>query len=135
MNKATTMKASFKGSNLTDFIDQKGCDVTIERGGKLTVFSVWCDAIEPTHRTVRVMQNDSDGELLIVTVEESDYKVPSVTYSDNKSYCYITFNSVSIHIKLEDEGVVVDVWDSSDAIAAVDTTYLFYNELNGSCII
>ena len=123
------MKASFKGSNLTDFIDQKGCDVTIERGGKLTVFSVWCDAIEPAERTVRVRQND-ERELLIVTVDKLDYKVPSVTYSDNKSYCYITFNSVSVHLNLDDEGVVVDVWDSPDAIAVVDTTYLFYNELD-----
>ena len=124
------MNALFKGSNLTDFSCQKGCDVTIEScEGKLTVFSVWCDAIEPAERTVRVRQND-ERELLIVTVDKLDYKVPSVTYSDNKSYCYITFNSVSVHLNLDDEGVVVDVWDSPDAIAVVDTTYLFYNELD-----
>tara|TARA_B100000809_G_scaffold240744_1_gene263340 strand:+ start:829 stop:1215 length:387 start_codon:yes stop_codon:yes gene_type:complete len=118
----------FKPEELTDYDDQKGANITLEIDGNESVFSVWIDVLDEGNTTLRVIQ-DFEEDILTYTVEPEDFKIPEVTYSDDKAYCYITFNGHSVHIKLDDECVVFDVWDSSDEDGAVDSTYIDYNKL------
>lgn len=123
------MNTKFTQTKLTDFKLQKGCYISINDGDTETILSVWCDTSEDNNTTLRVTEN-YDNEILIVTVDHADFTRPTISYSDDNSYCYVTFNNHSVHIKLADEGVVFDVWDSeNDEEGSVESTYLFYDEL------
>lgn len=123
------MKAQFVQQKLTDFERQKGCNITIKSEDTETLFNIWCDTLEADQTTIRVTENN-DGELLIVTASNVDFKLPTVSYSDDKTFCYITFYNNSVHIKLNEEGIVFDVWDSTDEEnGSIESTYLYYGEL------
>jgi hypothetical protein len=119
---------NFKPEELVDYEDQKGANITLEIEGNESVFSVWIDILEEGNTTLRVI-HDFEDDILVHTVELEDFKIPEVTYSDDKTYCYITFNGHSVHVKLDDECVVFDVWDSSNEDGTANSTYIGYNEL------
>jgi hypothetical protein len=122
------MSASFKHIKLTQFAGQKGCDITIVHKGAKSIFNVWCDTLEPAHSTIRVT-HDNDVELLVVTVDKSDFKLPAITYSDDKLYCYLTFSHHCVHIQLDDEAILFDVRDLTDGKDdSIDSVYFRYNE-------
>lgn len=51
---------------------------------------------------------------------------------DQHEYVYVTWEGGSVQVKFDDEGVVVDVWDSAQE-NCVGTTAVEYNELKGPC--
>lgn len=111
------------------FEKQKGVNLQVEYEGELTTFNVWADSTDEDNPTIRVRINNEADNLLITTVEHDDIKEPVVTFSDDRSYSYVTFNKTSLHIKLGDEGVVLDVWDAnSDINGSIDSNYVLYQE-------
>jgi hypothetical protein len=123
------MTTTFKPEELTDYDDQKGANITLDIDGHDAVFSVWIDVLDEDNTTLRIIQ-DFEDDILVHTVEAEDFTLPNVTYSEEKVYCYVTFNHYAVHIKLDDEGVCFDVWDSTDdEDGAADTTYIEFDEL------
>lgn len=119
-------------TNNTAFKNEKenGIIVGCEHEGYRFGLHVWVDNSEKEGITLRTTLDDSPNSLILVTVSPEDFIEPTVTYSDDKTYCYVTFNNNSLHIKLESEGVVLDVWDcEDDQNGSIDTNYIFYNEL------
>jgi hypothetical protein len=122
------MSASFKHIKLTQFAGQKGCDISIVHKGEESTFNVWCDTLEPAHSTIRVTHNN-DIELLVVTVDKADFTLPTITYSDDELYCYLTFSHHCVHIQLDDEAILFDVRDLTDGKDdPIDSVYFRYNE-------
>ena len=109
-------------------IDYDSPHEDIDFSGSKATLNVWCDN-EEGNTILRTTLNNSADSLLLVIVEKADFKQPSVTYSDDKTYCYVRFASNTLHIKLEDEGIVLDVWNDGNEHESVDTNYVFYEEL------
>ena len=122
--------AKFTSTKQTNFRNQKGVDINVENEGVSTVFNVWCDTIDIDNPSIRVAINNDRETPIFVSVEDSDFKEPEVSYSDDKSHCYVTFDNYSLHIKLAHEGIVFDVWDKTDnENGSIDSTFVYYNEL------
>lgn len=119
-------------TNNTQFNNQteKGMIIGFSHEGKRFGLHVWVDNSEPDNVLLRTTLDGNPDSLILVTVELSDFTSPDVSYSEDKTYCYVTFNNNSLHIKLDDEGVVLDVWDSqNDEHGSIDTSYFFYTDL------
>jgi hypothetical protein len=118
----------FNPEELVNYENQKGANITLEIKGNETVFNVWIDDIDEGNTTLRVIQ-DFEDDILVHIVHLEDFKIPLVTYSDDKAYCYVTFNDYSVHLKLDDECITFDIWNSTDdENGSVATTYVEYNE-------
>lgn len=123
------MTAKYSSTKKIDNAHQKGFDINVELEGNTTTFSAWCDIMDKDNPTIRVSVNHGAEHLILVSVEQEDFKTPEVTYSEDKKYCYITFKNNSLHIKLDDEGIVFDVWDKTDdENGSIDTNYVLYQE-------
>lgn len=110
---------------------QKGIDIVVSDEGYSITLNVFCDVSERDNPTIRVSVNGGADNLILVSVNADDFKEPGVSFSEDKSYCYVVFSNNGVHIKLEDEGVVLDVWDSSNDIdGAIDTNYIFFSEFS-----
>lgn len=106
---------------------QKGFDVTIDSGirleTKLTVFHCALEEDNP-----RVMVSHGNETLLQISVDILQNE-PQLIPSVNARCKIIRFDTTEVHIKLTDEGVVVDVFDLHNMDTALDSTYLFHDEM------
>jgi hypothetical protein len=123
------MTTKFTSIKPTNFDKQKGVDIDIEHNGEVTTFNVWCDIIDTDNPIIRTSINNGSDSLILTSVEMADFKEPDVSYSDDKTYCYVTYASNSLHIKIDDEGIVLDVWDQNNEDCSVDTIYVLFDEL------
>jgi len=114
----------------TDFEKQKGANVQIIGDEGSALLNVWADIIDNDDPRFFVTLNN-DNELLIVNVDTSEFKLPDISFSDDRTYCYLKFNKCQVHIKLEGEGVVIDVWDMTDPTEeeVINSTYSYWSEL------
>lgn len=111
-------------------ITQDGVNVTVANGEDQGMLTFWVDTIEQDNPRIFTQLNQ-DENILNTTVVLSDNKMPEVSFSEDRTYCYIKYDIHQVHVKLEDEGVVVDIWMicDSDAEQIIDSTYLEWNEL------
>lgn len=112
-----------------NFGEQKGADVYVSDDNQTRVLSVWMDKIDPADSRVFVAL-DTEETLLSVSMFTVSLKMPELSFSEDLKYCYLKFGECEVHIKLDDEGVVVDVWDmSSEPEDVVESASLFYVDL------
>lgn len=120
---------TFKQANTTSFNKQEGVNLLIgTESGDLKV-SIFVCTIEGSQ--LKVEFEDHPYFNLDVSVNEAEFTKPTVSYSDDKSFCYVKFGQISVHVKIGDEGVIFDVWDSDDEEnGTIDSTYIHYSEIN-----
>jgi hypothetical protein len=128
-SEAVMDSTEFGSTESTNFAGQLGFNVNVLQGINKIFLSVFCDSLESDNVRIKVLHGHKEEELLNVTVEQSNYKAPSVSFSDNGLYCYVAFDNCVVHIHITDEGVVIDVWDDKCEDGSIDTTYLFDEEL------
>ncbi|WP_415912472.1 hypothetical protein [Neptuniibacter sp. QD37_11] len=111
----------------TQYQNKRGMDVEIQVSeGCAVKASVYVDTTESIVLRVQV----GDDRVLDVAVCAAAYVQAEVSYSDDLSYCYLKFGVFEVHIKLESEGVVFDVWEIDGADGeCIDTGYLFDEDL------
>ena len=108
--------------------NQLGFAIAISLGTVSTTLNVFACNIDEF--TIRTQIDDSDELTTITSVKESNFVKPQVTLSEDGSYQYVKFGDVEVHIKLEDEGIVVDVWDTTDnENGSINTSYAFDGDL------
>lgn len=119
----------FSSIQVTSYKLQLGVNIHIN-SDKLTSFlSVFSDGVETDNITIKVLHGDSEDELINTSVPVGECINPTISYSDDKSYCYVKFVTSEVHIKLTEEGIIIDLWDSNDSEnGSVDTSYLYDNE-------
>lgn len=123
---------TFQKVENTDFDNQKGADISICNGEQSSLLNVWVDNIEKDDVRIFVTHENND-ELLRIMLDSSEFKLPEISYSEDRSYCYLTFNDVQIHIKLEGEGIIIDAWDMSEPSyeEVLDSTAIEWDEFYG----
>jgi hypothetical protein len=126
----------FTATRPIDGPHKKGMDIDIvvpDAPNEVSTLNVWVDTMdtdEMAQLTLRATLNNGADSLILCTVENSDNRAPVVTYSDDKTYCYVTFDKHALHVKLEGEGLVLDVWETdAGGDGSIDTNYVLYQEL------
>jgi|GEM_PF-4244479 len=105
-----------------------GFNATLNVEGSAVPLEVKYDINADNNPILHVL--DGNGESVLTTyVDESDNTRPFIAVSDTPAMVIATFDCTSLHIIRTDEGVVFDVWDKRNDCAAIDSTYLFIDEL------
>ncbi|MDK9793795.1 hypothetical protein [Vibrio sp. D431a] len=121
------MKPSFTSYEITNFSNQKGTNIGFSHDHHSHVLNVFVDNTEcPT--TLRVCHNDDSSAIILTNVSNDEYKEPVVAFSEDKAYCYVTFRNVELHVKIDDESLVFDVWDKTND-ECIDTNTLGYEDI------
>lgn len=102
------MNNKFQQEVLRDHDDHKGANITLNIKGEDYHFNVEVNRLPATedNRLLRINHN-LDSEVLVHIVKSGDFKIPTVTYSDDKTHCYVTFYNYSVHIKLDDTSCII----------------------------
>lgn len=112
----------------TTFPNQLGSQIALSIDDVTVNLNVFVCSIDGV--TLKTGLEDSDELYLSVTVPEINFKQPQTDVSEDGTYYFVKFEHIEVHIKLADEGVVVDVWDQNDTSnGSLDSTYAFYDEL------
>ena len=107
---------------------QAGFNATLNVEGSVVSLEVKYDINADNNPILHVLAGN--GESVFTTyVDESDNTRPFIALSDTPAMVIATFDCTSLHIIRTDEGVVFDVWDKRNDCAAIDSTYLFIDEL------
>jgi hypothetical protein len=115
---------NFKNVVRTDYFRQVGATLDLKHGESTVGLKAYVCTIEEPRLFVDV----GEDRLLsmVVGVDGRAFVPPVVTYSDDKSYVYLTFSYISLEIKADDEGFVFDVWDKDcQEDGSLESTYLF----------
>jgi hypothetical protein len=97
-----------------------------ELGEAMAPIKAWIDNTDGVSLRVRV---DHTYDIIIKCNESELSFKPTHSKSDDGLYDYIKFNEFEVHIKKEDEGLLVDVWDSPDKREVIDSMMIPWNNL------
>lgn len=110
-----------------EYENQKGVDIEIQcPGDQLITINVYVDVIEEC-----LLKAEMDGEVLLHTSIDAASYVPALfSFSDDETYLYVKYDRHELHIKLEGEGIVLDVWEMQGQEGeCIDTSNLMFAEL------
>jgi len=117
---------------ITNSSKQKGASVPIANTEHSATLNVCVDIAETNEPSITVKLNNKE-QVLFTDTSMEEFVLPTISFSDDRTYCYLIFTDFQVHIKIECEGVIIDVWllDKSDDEQVVESTYLYWEELFG----
>ena len=107
---------------------QAGFNATLNVEGSIVPLEVKYDIDADKNSILNVLVGNGES-ILTTCVDESDNTRPFIALSDTPAMVIATFDYTSLHIIRTDEGLVFDVYDKRDDCGAINSTYLFIDEL------
>ncbi len=95
-----------------------------------TEVKAWIDTVDGIKLRVKA---DDGPELIVIEAQEANLNcTPEVTSVHNGRYTYLRFYTLEVHIKLDDEGIIIDVWEMPDGGFSLGTAAIDYSDIMAS---
>ncbi|MGR5448546.1 hypothetical protein ACP3V3_01935 [Vibrio sp. PNB22_3_1] len=125
----TNNRAQFTHYQSFEQTDQKGFHIGFVHNRHTHKICVWADTIEMRNPTIRATLNNHEEQAIICTVDPCDMVKPNLTLTLDGQYAIVIFKRHVMQIKLDLEGITLDIINPKNDYEIIDSLHTLYSEL------